>query len=104
MLRLPSARALALLLPLLFPAIASAQGALTNGANHSGSISAAAQIDEWTFAATAGDAILVRIGETLPAGPDPGFWPWIQLLNPSGTVVAQSDTARWPQNSALSRA
>ena len=90
MLRLPSARALALLLPLLFPAIASAQGALTNGANHAGAISAPGESDDWTLTAGAGDAILVSIGETLPAGPDPGFWPWLRLYDPSGTLVAGS--------------
>ena len=34
--------------------LASAQGALTNGANHVGVLASAGQLDSWTFTATAG--------------------------------------------------
>lgn len=87
--QLASAIRLAICL-LALPAIASAQGPLTNGGNHSASISAPGEIDQWTFSATANDAVLIRIGETQPGGPDPGFWPWIQLYNPSGTLIGSA--------------
>jgi hypothetical protein len=61
-----------------------AQGAMTNGANHSGAISSIGEQDLWTFAATTGDAISVSIGEVAPLG---AFRPWIRLRAPNGTTV-----------------
>jgi len=79
---------LALLLAALAPRPAFAQGAMTNGLNHSGGISLAGEIDEWTFTASAGDWISVGIGEQ-SSGVDP-FWPWIRLIGPTGTQVDSS--------------
>jgi hypothetical protein len=78
----------------LFPAAAFAQGAMSNGENHTGTISAAGEVDSWTFTATAGDAIVLGIGEV---GADSAFVPWIRLIRPdavlagnqSGTLAAQ---------------
>ena len=60
-------------------------GTLINGANHSGAISTAGEVDTWTFTATAGTAIVVDIGET---GGNTAFVPWIRLFGPSGSIVA----------------
>jgi hypothetical protein len=60
---------------------------MTNGGNHSGSISIAAEIDEWTFTANAGDHIALSIGEVLPGGTDPGFVPWIRLRRPDAIEI-----------------
>jgi hypothetical protein len=64
--------------------VALAQGALTNGENHAGSISAAGEIDEWTFEATAGDAIALSLAEQ---GPGTDFYPWLRLFRPDGVLV-----------------
>jgi len=86
---------LSLLLGVVFVAFpqsfAFAQGAMTNGANHEGSISTPGEIDEWTFEANIGDAIALSIGEVLPAGPDPDFRPWIRLVSPGGAQLASTD-------------
>ncbi len=65
----------------LFPGIVFAQGAMTNGENHAGEISIAGEVDSWTFTATAGDAIILRIGEV---GGNSVFTPWIRLYGPTG--------------------
>jgi len=85
----PTARiALALLLLMLCAAPSSAQGPLTNGWTHTGNISSAGEADVWTFTATAGDSIVVRVGEVFSTG----FAPKLQLLSPSSTVLAVSTT------------
>ena len=71
----------------LSEATASAQGALTNGDTHTGTIGTPGQIDVWSFPAAQGDYIVLAIGEIV-ANPDPGFVPWMQLKNhDTGTVV-----------------
>jgi hypothetical protein len=85
MLRHPSARALALFVLLAFPALASAQGGITNGANHTGSI-ALGEVDQWTFTANQGDAIILTLGE-VPRTPDSGFWPRLRVTGPTGTAL-----------------
>src|SRR5262245_20303421 len=86
MFRHPSARALALVFLLVFPVVASAQGAMTNGANHTGSISAVGEVDQWTFTANQGDALILTLGE-VPRTPDPNFWPWIRVTGPTGATL-----------------
>ena len=74
----------------LFPDAAFAQGAMTNGENHAGAISIAGEVDSWTFTATAGDAVVLRIGEV---GGDSAFYPWIRLYSPSNALLgSQSNT------------
>ena len=68
------------------PGLALAQGAMTNGANHAGSISVPAEIDTWTFTADQGDAIVLSIGEIVRV-PDSNFWPWIRVTGPMGATL-----------------
>jgi hypothetical protein len=78
--------ALALIALLALPLSAAAQGALTNGANHSGTVGVPGEFDQWTFTAAQGDTFIVSIGE-VPRTPDSGFVPWIEVLDPLGAVV-----------------
>jgi precorrin-6B methylase 1 len=55
-------------------------GPLTNGSNHTGDIHIG-DLDAWTFTATAGEDIIVAIGEV---GGDTAFSPWIRLKSPTG--------------------
>src|SRR5580704_5659083 len=74
------------LLAMLQPSIASAQGPLTNGVTTQGTISSAGQTDTWTFAATAGDAIIVRVGDASSSG----FTMNIQLFSPTSVLLGSS--------------
>ena len=71
---------------LLAPSLAAAQGSMTNGENHTGTISTPGEIDQWTFTANQGDALILTLGE-VPRAPDPGFWPWIRVTGPTGATV-----------------
>ena len=70
------------------------QGALTNGWTHTGTIAPAGEVDSWTFSATNGGRIVIRIGEISQTN---NFTPRILLLTPnavqqataSGTVAAE---------------
>jgi uncharacterized repeat protein (TIGR01451 family) len=74
--------------------LASAQGPLANGPNQTGVISSAGELDSWTFTASAGSSIVIRMGEI---GGDSDLYPYLQLYGPnaalitydSGTMVAQ---------------
>jgi uncharacterized repeat protein (TIGR01451 family) len=59
---------------------------MTNGANHAGVIHRG-DLDQWTFTATQGAAITLRIGEV---GDDSPFYPYIRLRGPNGTELANS--------------
>jgi len=61
--------------------------ALSNGGNFSGTISVAAQIDTWTFAATQGQFLVVAIGE-ITGSVD--FTPWIRLVAPNGVTIGNT--------------
>jgi hypothetical protein len=87
--RLPVALLSFLVGALVAPAPVLAQGTLTNGLNHAGSISAPGEVDTWIFSANQSDAIVINIGEVATA-PDPGFVPWIRVLNPSGVQIANT--------------
>ncbi|MEZ5284764.1 MAG: hypothetical protein R2712_08155 [Vicinamibacterales bacterium] len=41
----------------------------------------------WTFSMSQNESAIISIGEVLPSGPDPGFWPWIRVYNPLGDLV-----------------
>ena len=69
----------------LLPQAAVAQGPLTNGQTHTGAISAAAEIDTWTFTASQNDYIALSVGEV---GADSTFYPWIRLRNPNGVEIS----------------
>ena len=71
----------------LLPGTARAQGAMTNGANHAGTIATSGQIDTWTFSANAGDNLTLAIGEVEPTV---NFNAWIRLFAPDAAPVANS--------------
>jgi trimeric autotransporter adhesin len=68
----------------------TAQGALTNGWTHTGTISPVGDSDSWTFSANAGDSIVIRVGEITQTG---SFTPRIRLQNPSAVQQAISSGA-----------
>ncbi len=59
---------------------ATAQGVLTNGWTYKGTIAPVGDSDSWTFSATNGDSIVIRVGEITSTN---GFTPRIRLFNPS---------------------
>src|SRR5439155_1218146 len=59
-------------------------GALTNGGNHTGAISPG-DLDPWTLAATAGETIIVDIGET---GANSAFFPWIRMFGTPCVILS----------------
>lgn len=66
-------------------------GPLVNGLRHAGRI-VLGDIDIWTFTANQDDFANVRIAE-IPVGPgtpDPGFYPFIRVVGPTGVIVDQS--------------
>ncbi|HYR91133.1 MAG TPA: hypothetical protein VE422_44160 [Terriglobia bacterium] len=73
-----------------FQDIATAQGNLTNGGNHSGAISLPGEIDTWTFQAAKDDAISVKIGEVVLSEVDPGFVPYIRLRGPDAAQLGSA--------------
>lgn len=58
-------------------------GSLGNGIMHTGSV-ALGDLDAWTFTATAGDAFVARIGETVPGST---FAPEVRVYSPTGALV-----------------
>jgi hypothetical protein len=68
-----------------------AQGDLTNGGVHSGEIAVEGEIDEWSFDASAGDSLVIRIGDLVD--PSTYFSPSIRLVAPDGTEVGMASGA-----------
>lgn len=58
-------------------------GAMTNGANHTGTIMVG-DLDMWSFTATQGEALVIAMAETQG---DADFTPWIRLFGPTGALV-----------------
>jgi hypothetical protein len=73
-------------------------GPLTNGA-HSG-ILGVGDLDAWSVQAVANDSIVVSLGKAAGSGPDPGFYPWIRLKSPDGSLLSYDYTSFSSQNSA----
>ncbi|HQL80029.1 MAG TPA: hypothetical protein PLU91_17640 [Verrucomicrobiota bacterium] len=69
---------------------ALAQGALTNGWAHTGTISPIGDADAWTFSATTGDRLVIRVGEISQTN---AFTPRIRLQNPGLVEVAADSGA-----------
>jgi len=65
---------------------ASAQGALTNGFTHTGTLSIGEQ-EVWTFAANTGDGILVKLGEAVIGS---SLYPRLRLYGPGGVLLNES--------------
>src|SRR5204862_415105 len=59
-------------------------GTLTNGVNQAGTIDLG-DLDLWSFTATAGDSLVLRMGAT-------GFVPQIRLFGPDGALVGDGFT------------
>jgi precorrin-6B methylase 1 len=72
-------------------------GPMTNGSNHIGSIHIG-DLDAWTFTATAGEAIMIGVGET---GIPTGFNPWIRLRSPTGQNLGSESGVLAQQIEAL---
>jgi hypothetical protein len=66
---------------------AQAQGVLVNGARATGFIAAPGALDQWTFSANAGDAIVVRMGEAVAGSPRK---PRVRLYGPDATLLART--------------
>jgi hypothetical protein len=61
-------------------------GPLVNGLMHTGTIDVG-DIDLWTVDAVAGDAIVVRMGETTPGST---LQPWLRIFSPAGALLDNS--------------
>jgi hypothetical protein len=64
---------------------ATAQGTLTNGWTYNGTIAPVGHSDTWTFSATNGQSIVIRMGEITSTN---GFTPRIRLFNPNAVQQA----------------
>jgi hypothetical protein len=64
-----------------------AGGALTNGSTYQAGLPVGA-LDAWSFTATAGEAIVVRAGESSATN---NFVPWVRLYGPNGSLLGSSD-------------
>src|SRR6185503_11577112 len=58
-------------------------GPMTNGANHAGEIHTG-DMDQWTFTATSGSSIVVRMGEV---GGDSELYLYLLLYGPNGALI-----------------
>jgi hypothetical protein len=68
---------------------AKAQTALINGGNQAGTILANAT-NSYTFSATNGDSVVVRVGQLTSAG---YFNPWLRIYGPDGALVGSGAIA-----------
>ena len=68
---------------------ASAQGPLTNGFTHTGTLSTSEQ-ETWTFTARPGDGILIKLGEAVVGS---SLYPRLRLYGPGGGLLSESASA-----------
>jgi hypothetical protein len=66
------------------------QGPLTNGWTHTGVIAVGGEVDPWTFSATIGDRIVIRVGEITQTN---NFTPRIRLMTPNAVQQATANGA-----------
>ena len=78
--------------------VVQAQGALINGFTHTGTIAPGGEVDSWTFSASTGDRIVLRIGEISQTN---NFTPRIRLMTPTGGEQAISQGASATELSAI---
>jgi hypothetical protein len=64
-------------------------GPMTSGLMHTGTIDVG-DLDVWTVTASAGQAIVVRAGETAASSP---LTPWVRVYSPTGSLVGNSFAA-----------
>ncbi|MCC6992188.1 MAG: cadherin-like domain-containing protein [Acidobacteria bacterium] len=74
-------------------------GPLTNGVTHLGRIDQG-DIDMWSFTATQGDSVQLKLGEVPVASgtPDPMFRPWMRVVGPAGTAASSIIDTRVAQS------
>src|ERR1041384_5559374 len=77
---------LILIVATLVPSSAQAQGPIASGETRTGTISTPGASNTWTFSGSAGNAIVVRVGEISPST----FTPKIQLFGPTGTLLGST--------------
>lgn len=65
---------------------ASAQGPLTNGFTHTGTLSVNEQ-EVWTFTANTGDGIVVKLGEAVAGS---SLYPFLRLYDPNNVLLEES--------------
>ncbi|MEK7781923.1 MAG: hypothetical protein AAB370_10535 [Verrucomicrobiota bacterium] len=75
-----------LLFALLLNQSASAQGPLTNGFTHTGTLSTSEQ-ETWTFAANSGDGILIKLGEAVVGS---SLYPRLRLYGPGSVLLSEN--------------
>ena len=80
---------LALIAFFAFPDFSHAQGTLTPGVQTTGSIGLPGGSQSWTFAANAGDSLVVRVGSLVLTGTN-SLDPYIKLYTPGGVLQAQT--------------
>lgn len=68
---------------------ASAQGPLTNGFTHTGTLSIGEQ-ETWNFAASSGDGILIKLGEAVVGS---SLYPRLRLYGPNSVLLVESSSA-----------
>src|ERR1043165_3014823 len=73
---------------ILSPALALAQTAISNGANHNGTLQVGG-LDTWTFSGNKDDGIAVSVAKVIGSGSD-SFYPWVRLNGPDGARVAEA--------------
>src|SRR5437667_222397 len=61
-------------------------GALASGSNYDGTIQLG-DLDLWSFAASAGDRVVVRVGAFTTTN---NFNPWLRIYGPNGVLIADS--------------
>ena len=66
---------------------AGAQGSLVNGARATGEILVPGQVDRWTVDATAGDQIVVGMGETVSGS---SLTPYLRIISPTGVQLGSN--------------
>lgn len=65
---------------------ASAQGPLTNGFTHTGTLSTSEQ-ETWTFPANSGDGILIKLGEAVVGS---SLYPRLRLYGPGSLLLSEN--------------
>lgn len=68
----------------LFVSLGDEGGPMTSGLTHYGTITIG-DLDAWTVSATAGETIIVRMGETNDFG---GFYPRVRIYSPNGILLS----------------
>jgi hypothetical protein len=63
---------------------------MTNGVMHLGDISYG-DLDVWSFTATTGDNLVVRLGDVYGTNT---FYPWVRLISPNGVLLSQGFAAQ----------